>query len=161
MDGLLYETTPAESLLPTGLAYRPETLTPLLALLSARALGDPPINHAKALSALGDIVGRLDIGAGDKRPSPLSVQLWVPDLTGGNQPPGTTCLQTGTWMIAICCPSAVLPKQRPGSAPMGTTYRKILAEVFAPIRYPGMGGLWERARPYADQTLRLGPGLLT
>ena len=61
----------------------------------------------KLLSALGDIVGRLDIGAGDKRPSPLSVQLWVPDLTGGNQPPGTTCLQTGTWMIAIRCPSAV------------------------------------------------------
>ena len=54
------------SLLATGLAYRPETRTRLLAFLSACALGDPPINHAKAQGAFGDIVGRLDVRTGDK-----------------------------------------------------------------------------------------------
>ena len=66
MDGLLYETTHADALLTAGGLYGPETLTPLLALAPSRALGDAPVDHAKTQGAFGDIVGRLDVGAGDK-----------------------------------------------------------------------------------------------
>ena len=50
----------------TGLSYGPETLTPLLALASSRALVDAPIDHAKTQSPFGDIVGWLDVGTRDK-----------------------------------------------------------------------------------------------
>ena len=66
LDSLLYEMTHADALLPAGGLYGPETLTPLLALASSRTLGDAPVDHAKTQGAFGHIIGRLDVGAGDK-----------------------------------------------------------------------------------------------
>ena len=66
VDGLLYKTTQAASLLATGLSYGPEPLRPQLSFSPSRALGDAPVDHTKPQGAFGDIVGRLDVGAGDK-----------------------------------------------------------------------------------------------
>ena len=66
MDSLLYETTDAAPLLSTGLAYGPETLAPLLTFASSRTLGDAPVDHTKAQGAFGDIIGRFNVGTGDK-----------------------------------------------------------------------------------------------
>jgi len=66
VDGLLDKAEHGPALLPAGGLDRPETLTPLLALASPGYLGNAPIDHAKAQSALGDIVGRLNAGTSDK-----------------------------------------------------------------------------------------------
>ena len=60
------KSTQYKSLLTKGSEDRAETLTPLLAFLSAGALSDPPIDHAKAQCALSDIVDRVDTGIIDK-----------------------------------------------------------------------------------------------
>ena len=73
MDSLLYETTDADPLLSTGLAYGPETLAPLLTFASSRTLGDAPVDHTKAQGAFGDIIGRFNVGTGDKGEIVVSV----------------------------------------------------------------------------------------
>ena len=66
VDGFLYKTTETEVLLSTGFSYGPETFAPLLSFASTSALGDAPIDDTKAQGAFGDIVGRLDLGTGNK-----------------------------------------------------------------------------------------------
>ena len=66
VDGLLDKTTHADALLATGFAYSPKSLTPLRSFAPSRSLGDAPINDTKTQGALRDIVGRFDVGAGDK-----------------------------------------------------------------------------------------------
>ncbi len=67
VNGLLDKAAHTPALLPAGGLDGPEPLTPLLALApSGVALGDASVDHTKAQRALSDIVGRLDIGTGDK-----------------------------------------------------------------------------------------------
>ena len=67
VNGLLDKAAHTPSLLPAGGLDRPEPLTPLLTLAASGALSNTPVDHTKAQRPLGHIVGRLDIGTGDKR----------------------------------------------------------------------------------------------
>ena len=66
VDDLLDKMAHADALLSTGFPYGPKPLTPLRSFAPARPLGDPPINDTKTQGALRDVVGRFDVGAGDK-----------------------------------------------------------------------------------------------
>ena len=65
-DRIADEIEEAQPFLGTGRPNGPDALTPLPSWYASRAPGDEPINHAETKGSFGDVVGRIDIGLGDK-----------------------------------------------------------------------------------------------
>ena len=60
------ETKKALSFLDTSCAGGPDPLTPLPPWYPPGASGDEPVNYTESYGSFGDVVGRIDIGLGDK-----------------------------------------------------------------------------------------------
>jgi len=73
VDGVDEGFVDRSALLAAGRDQGPDALAPLLAAPAAGGLGDAPVDHHEADRLLGEVVGRLDAGRGDKAEIRLTV----------------------------------------------------------------------------------------